>query len=151
VVDELSATFGECAMMLEWAGKSDGYLTFKNYISPDQIAPLIKDTVLDHYEVLKEDIIGLREKMIDISVNQTAHQKAHESGGKGVVPLDVHFHIKCVGVAVLGSVAQGSIKKHETVKVLPTSKTAQICSIQKHGDDAEYATTVTGKAELVMY
>jgi selenocysteine-specific translation elongation factor len=87
-------------------------------------------------------------------------------------------------VVVLSSVARGSIKKHETVKVLPTAKTAQIRFIQKHDDDAEtvvtgdrvglalknieskgfdrgfvpttdpavqYATTITGKAELVKY
>lgn len=141
VVDELSATFGECVMMLECAGKSDGYLILKNYISPDQIAPLITGTMLEHYEVLEEDMIGLREKMIAISMKQTAHQKARESVGKGVVPVDGHFHVKGVGVVVLGSVAQGCIKKHETVKVLPTSKTAQIRSIQKHDDDAEFAVT----------
>ena len=184
VVDEISATFGECVLMLECAGKSSGYLILRNYISQDQIAPLIKGTVLEHYEVLEEDMIGLREKMLEISVNQTAHQKAHESAGKGVVPVDAHFNVKGVGVVVLGSVAQGSIKKHDTVKVLPTAKTAQIRSIQKHDDDAEsavtgdrvglalknieskdldrgfvlttdpavqYATTITGKAELVKY
>lgn len=97
--------------------------------------------MLEHYEVLEEDMIGLREKMIAISVKQTAHQKAHESVGKGVVPVDAHFHVKGVGMVVLGSVAQGCIKKHETVKVLPTSKTAQIRSIQKHDDDAEFAVT----------
>src|SRR5659263_192754 len=102
VVDELNSTFGECVLMLQCAGKSDGYLILKNYISPDQIAPLIKDTVLERYEVLEEDMIGLREKMIDISVNQTAHQKAHEKVGKGVVPVDAHFHVKGVGVVVLG-------------------------------------------------
>src|SRR5450759_3441057 len=69
---------------------------------------------------------------------QTAHQKAHETVGKGVMPVDAHFHVKGVGVVVLGSVAQGSIKKHETVKVLPTSKTAQIRSIQKHDADDEF-------------
>src|SRR5659263_735896 len=47
VVDELNSTFGECVLMLQCAGKSDGYLILKNYISPDQIAPLIKDTVLE--------------------------------------------------------------------------------------------------------
>ena len=44
----------------------------------DQIAPLIKGTVLEHYEVIEEDIVGLREKMLEISVKQTAHQKQHE-------------------------------------------------------------------------
>jgi selenocysteine-specific translation elongation factor len=69
VVDEISATFGECVLMLECAGKSNGYLILRNYISQDQIAPLIKDTMLEHYEVLEEDMIGLREKMLEISVN----------------------------------------------------------------------------------
>jgi len=69
--------------------------------------------------------------MLEISVTQTAQQKAHEGAGKGVVPVDAHFHVNGVGVVVLGSVAQGSIKKYDTVKVLPTAKTAQIRSIQK--------------------
>jgi selenocysteine-specific translation elongation factor len=139
VVDEINATFGESVLMLQCAGKSSGYLILKNYITPDQIAPLIKGTVLEQYEVLPEDIVGLREKMLEISVKQTAHQKAHESTGKGVVPVDAHFNVKGVGVVVLGSVAQGSIKKHDTMKILPTEATAQIRSIQKHDDDADTA------------
>ncbi|MCX6698258.1 MAG: EF-Tu/IF-2/RF-3 family GTPase, partial [Methanoregula sp.] len=42
-------------------------------------------------------------------------------------------------IVVLGFVAQGTIKKHDTLKVLPTEKTAQIRSIQKHDDDADTA------------
>jgi selenocysteine-specific translation elongation factor len=141
VVTEINASFGECVLMLQCAGKSAGYLILKNYISQDQIAPLIRGTVLEHYEVLEEDMVGLREKMLEIAVRQTAHQKAHETAGKGVVPVDAHFNVKGVGVVVLGSVAQGMIKKHETLKVLPTEKTAQIRSIQKHDDDAETAVT----------
>jgi len=184
VVNEINAAFGECVLMLQCAGKSDGYLILKNYITADQIAPLIKGTVLEQYEVLEEDIVGLREKMLDIAVKQTSHQKTHENAGKGSVPVDAHFNVKGVGVVVLGFVAQGQIKKHDTLKVLPTEKTTQIRSIQKHDDDAEnaiagdrvglalkniesedldrgfvltndpaikYATTITGKAQLVKY
>ena len=141
VVNEIKASFGECVLRRQCANKSAGYLILKNYISPDQIAPLIKGTVLEHYELLEEDMVGLREKMLDIAVKQTAHQKSHESAGNGVVPVDAHFNVKGVGVVALGSVAQGMIKKHETLKVLPTGKTAQIRSIQKHDDDAESAIT----------
>lgn len=139
VVNEINAAFGECVLMLQCAGKSDGYLILKNYITADQIAPLIKGTVLEQYEVLEEDIVGLREKMLDIAVKQTSHQKTHENAGKGSVPVDAHFNVKGVGVVVLGFVAQGQIKKHDTLKVLPTEKTTQIRSIQKHDDDAENA------------
>ena len=141
VVDEINATFGECVLMLQCANKSKGYLILKNYLSADQIAPLIRGTVLEHYEVLEEDIVGLREKMLEISVKQTAHQKSHDAAGKGAVPVDAHFNVKGVGVVVLGFVAQGSIKKHDTLRVLPTEKTALIRSIQKHDDDAENAIT----------
>jgi selenocysteine-specific translation elongation factor len=141
VVDEINATFGESVLMLQCSGKSKGYLILKNYLSPDQIAPLTKGTVLEHYEILEEDIVGLREKMLDISVKQTAHQKTHDAAGKGTVPVDAHFNVKGVGVVVLGFVAQGSIKKHDTLKVLPSEKTAQIRSIQKHDDDADTAIT----------
>jgi selenocysteine-specific translation elongation factor len=141
VVSEINTSFGECVLMLQCAGKSAGYLILKNYISPDQIAPLVKGTVLEHYEVLEEDMVGLREKMLGIAVKQTAHQKAHEGAQKGTVPVDAHFNVKGVGVVVLGSVAQGMIRKHETLKILPTEKTAQIRSIQKHDDDAETAVT----------
>jgi selenocysteine-specific translation elongation factor len=77
--------------------------------------------------------------MLDISVKQTVHRKAHDTGGKGVVPVDAHFNVKGVGVVVLGFVAQGMIKKHDALMILPTEKTAQIRSIQKHDDDAEIA------------
>src|SRR5512137_203474 len=139
VVDEINATFGECVLMLQCTAKSTGYLILKNYLTPDQIAPLIRGTVLEHYEVIEEDIVGLREKLLGIAVKQTAHQKAHETAGRGVVPVDAHFNVKGVGVVVLGSVAQGMIRKHETLKVLPPDKTAQIRSIQKHDDDADIA------------
>jgi selenocysteine-specific translation elongation factor len=139
VVNEINASFGECVLMLQCAGKSTGYLILKNYITPDQIAPLIKGTVLEHYEVIEEDIVGLREKMLEISVKQTAHQKPHDAAGKGSVPVDAHFNVKGVGVVVLGFVARGTIKKHDTLRVLPTEKTAQIRSIQKHDDDADTA------------
>jgi selenocysteine-specific translation elongation factor len=180
VVDEINAAFGESVLMLQSAGKAGGWLILKNYITPQQIAPLIRDTVVENYLVIEEDMNAVREMMLDL----TAKQAAPEAAGKGVVPVDAHFNVKGVGVVVLGSVAQGSIKKHDQLKVLPTEKTAQIRSIQKHDDDAEtavtgdrvglalknieseeldrgyvlttdtsilHATTITGKAELVKY
>lgn len=141
VVDEINASFGECVLMLQSAKKSSGYMILKNYISPDQIAPLIKGTVIEHYEVVEEDMVGLRENLLDIAEKATAHQKTKDSGGNGSVPVDAHFNVKGVGVVVLGCVTHGIIKKHDMLKVLPTTKTAQVRSIQKHDDDADTAVT----------
>jgi selenocysteine-specific translation elongation factor len=139
VVEEINATFGETVLMLQCAGKANGHIIFKNYLSLDQIAPLIKGTVLEHYEVIENDTLGLREKLLEIAVKLTTHQKAKESGGNGTVPIDHHFNVKGVGIVVLGSVAHGTIKKHDSLKVLPTTKIAQVRSLQKHDDDADIA------------
>ena len=138
VVDEINATFGETVLMLQCTGKSQGYIIFRNYLTSDQIAPLIKGTVLEHYETMENDPIGLREKLLDIAAKLTSHQKTKE-GGTGTVPIDHHFNVKGVGVVILGCVTHGIIRKHDTMKLLPTAKTAQIRSIQKHDDDAETA------------
>ena len=139
VVDEINATFGETVLMLQSAGKSTGYLIFRNYLSIDQIAPLIKGTVLEKYAVLEHDPLGLREKLLDSAAKLTAHQKAKDSGGNGIIPIDHHFNVKGVGIVILGCVAHGAIKKHDALKLLPTTKTAQVRSIQKHDDDADTA------------
>ena len=139
VVDEINANFGECVLMLQCAGKSKGFLILRNYITTDQIAPLIKGTVLEHYEVMNDDLVGLREKLLDNAVKLIAHHKVRSTGGNGAVPIDHHFNVKGVGVVVLGCVSQGTIKKHDLLKVLPLEKTAQIRSIQKHDDDADIA------------
>jgi selenocysteine-specific translation elongation factor len=57
------------------------------------------------------------------------------------VPVDHSFNVKGVGAVVLGIVADGMIKKHDIMTVLPNNKTAQIRSIQKHDDEFETATT----------
>jgi selenocysteine-specific translation elongation factor len=111
VVDEINASFGESVLMLQCAGKSSGFLILKNYITLDQIAPLIKGTVLEHYQVMDEDIVGLREKILEIAVKLTAHHKAKSTGGSGAQPKDHHCNEKGVGiVVVLGCVAQGNQK-----------------------------------------
>ncbi len=141
IVDEITATFGETVLMLQCAGKAHGHIIFRNYLTPDQIAPLVKGTVLEHYEVVENDPIGLREKLLDAAAKMTAHQKVKDGAGNGTLPVDHHFNVKGVGIVVLGCVTHGVIRKHDSLKVLPTSKTAQVRSIQKHDDDADIAVT----------
>ncbi|MGA9087312.1 MAG: EF-Tu/IF-2/RF-3 family GTPase [Methanoregula sp.] len=141
VVDEITATFGEIVLMLQCAGKAHGHIIFRNYLTPDQIAPLIKGTVLEHYETIENDPIGLREKLLDAAAKMMAHQKVKDGAGNGAVPIDHHFNVKGVGTVILGCVTHGVIRKHDSLKVLPTAKIAQVRSIQKHEDDAESAVT----------
>jgi selenocysteine-specific translation elongation factor len=44
-----------------------------------------------------------------------------------------------VGTVALGYVASGTIRRHDDLKLLPTTKTTQVRSIQKHDDDFDVA------------
>mgnify|MGYP000853446307 CR=1 FL=1 len=134
VVDEVNAALGETILMLDCAQVDRGILILRNYVTPDRIAPLIKGTVLANYTHLPDDPIQVRELLLD----EAAKVKAHGEG-KGVVPIDHHFNVKGVGTVILGLVAKGSVNRHDTLRVLPTDRTALVRSIQKHDDDFEVA------------
>jgi len=136
VVDEINAAFGECLIMLDCAGIREGILVLRNYITPEQIAPLIQGTVVEHYRLLPDDRMRIREELI---AEIEAVKEPDQIRDHGAVPVDHFFNVKGIGVVVLGEVIGGRICRHETLRVHPTKKTALVRSIQKHDDDAEYA------------
>ena len=139
VVSEITAQFGECVLELQSIGMKKGRMILKNFITPDQIAPLIQGSVLEHYAVVPEDFITLRDNYLAEAGKKSTQGNTRSGASGGTVPIDHHFNVKGVGVVVLGCVAEGEVKKHETLTVLPTGKTAQVRSIQKHDDDADGA------------
>jgi len=139
VVSEINAQFGECVLELQSIGMKKGKLILKNYISQDQIAPLIQGTVLQHYIVVPEEFITLRDSFLAEAAKKGSSGNVRSGASGGSVPVDHHFNVKGVGIVVLGCVAEGTIRKHDNLKVVPNGKTAQVRSIQKHDDDAESA------------
>jgi selenocysteine-specific translation elongation factor len=135
VVEEVNANFGESAVLLMCSKIQEGYIILRNYLTIDKIAPFIKGTKLEKYQVIPDDPNALRERLL----NDAAQQKPAETKPAGTVPVDHAFNVKGVGVVVLGVVTDGSVKKHDAMKVLPGTKTAQIRSIQKHDDEFEEA------------
>jgi selenocysteine-specific translation elongation factor len=136
VVDEINASFGECVIMLDCAGIRDGFLVLRNYITPEQVAPLIKGTVVEQYSAITDDRMKIRELL---TAEVEAMREPEQIKEHGVVPVDHFFNVKGIGVVVLGEVVGGRIARHENLRIHPTKKTALVRSIQKHDDDAEYA------------
>jgi selenocysteine-specific translation elongation factor len=138
VVDELNSTLGECLVMLQSAGVTNGCFVLRNYIPQEKITPLIKGTSLEKYEFTEDNTVLPKERCL-----AEAAQKAdrESEGAVGTVPVDHAFSVKGVGTVVLGLVAEGAIKKHDTLKILPGTKTVQLRSIQKHDDDFDTAST----------
>ncbi len=133
VVDEIGPAFGECVVMLDCAGIRKGMLILRNYITPGQVAPLIKGTVVEHYELVPDERARIREYLIR---EAEALQEEPVHGARGAVPVDHAFPVKGIGAVVLGQVVNGTISRHDTLRIFPTQKTAQVRSIQKHDDDA---------------
>lgn len=134
VVDEINAALGETLLMLDCAEVRRGVFILRNYLTPDRIAPLLKDTILTNYSYMPDDPIQLREFLLE----EAAKLKPHLEG-KGVIPIDHHFNVKGVGTVILGYVAKGMVNRHDNLKVLPTDRTALVRSIQKHDDDFDTA------------
>ena len=134
VVDELNAQLGESLVMLQCCGVGSGYFVLRNYISKEKIEPIIKGTILEKYEFLKDDPNILREKLL-----YDATQLRSSPSTVGTVPVDHAFNVKGVGVVVLGLVVNGGIAKHDALSVFPGNKKAQVRSIQKHDEDFDTA------------
>jgi selenocysteine-specific translation elongation factor len=137
VVDELNAVFGECLVMLNCSNIDGGYFVLRNFLPKEKIQPLIKGTPLEKFEFVEDDPNALREKLLSQAAENKSASECTQA--VGTVPVDHSFNVKGVGVVVLGMVANGEIKKHDTVKVLPGTKTGQVRSIQKHDDDFDCA------------
>ena len=130
VVERIDHVFGESVLMLDCGGVRRGVMILRNYIAPEQVSPLIAGTVVEGYEILDDDPIEIRGKLLR-EIGTTASPDDFECGS---VPVDHHFNVKGVGTVVLGSVAQGVIRKHQRVMVLPGGAAATVRSIQKHDD-----------------
>jgi len=138
VVDRVGPEFGETAVTLDCLGLDRGILVLRNYITADQISPLIKGSVLEKYRITDDDPIGLRQTLLSEAQGiGTASSQSDESAGS--VAVDHYFDVKGVGTVALGCVANGVIRRHDEVKVLPAGADAEIRSIQKHDDDFEIA------------
>lgn len=137
VVEEITSMFAEWVLILDCAGVARGTIILKNYLQPSDIAPLIKGTVLEGYEVCEEDFIALSANLLARAAAQPEIEP--KEGATGSVPIDHHFNVRGIGTVILGCVADGWVRKHDKMRVEPIGKTAQIRSVQKHDDDFAWA------------
>ena len=135
VVDELNNTLGEQLVMLQCCRINSGYFVLRNYITQEKIKSLVKGTILENYELIADDPAALKEVLFE----ETTRAAVPPLQTSGTVPIDHSFNVKGVGAVILGFVANGAIQIHDTMNVLPGTKTTQIRSIQKHDDNFDTA------------
>jgi selenocysteine-specific translation elongation factor len=135
VVEEINAAFGETILMLDCLGVDEGIIVLRNYITASQIKRFIKDTVLENYSIMDEDLPHLRQILQEIADNVLTG----EASGHGAVIIDHSFNVRGIGAVALGVVRVGQIHKHDKLGALPSDKFAQVRSIQKHDEDFDTA------------
>lgn len=139
VVEEINPAFGECVLLLDCAKKERGLIVLRNFITPEQIAPLIRETVVAGYAIAPDDTRLLRERLVEEASSLRPATLSSGLESAGAVPVDHFFAVRGIGTVVLGVVARGTVKRHDTLRVYPTTRQAQVRSMQKHDDDAESA------------
>jgi selenocysteine-specific translation elongation factor len=135
VVDAITPTFGETVIMLDCLGLKNGMVILRNFLSREQLTPLIKGTVVDGYQFVEDDKNAIRESLI----SEAASINVGCDSNVGTMPVDHFFNVKGIGTVVLGCVFEGAVKKHDNLRVLPGTKTALVRSVQKHDSDYDCA------------
>ena len=94
VVDAIDATLGESMVMLHSAGVDKGYIVLRNYIVPEQLAPLV-GTVL-RAEHIEDDAIAIRKGCWRMRGGAGRRRMSR------AVPIDHFFRVKGVGTRHTG-------------------------------------------------
>ena len=132
VVEKIDSTLGETILMIDLAGIDKGMIILRNYIQEEQLRPLLAGTLLSSYEITEDDPVKLRELLLERAANAE-----RRDAPCGSVPIDSHFNVKGVGTVALGSVIDGTVRKHDKIRVLPINETVILKSIQKHDADSD--------------
>lgn len=134
VVKQMDRDLGESILAAAAAGHTKGLIVLQNYVQPEQVAPLLKNTSLAGIPMTTDDKPAtVRQKIAELAVAP--------KDGPVRIPIDHHFNVKGIGAVVLGFVGQGIVKKHDTLRCYPSVKTAQVRSIQVHDVDVNEAKT----------
>ena len=135
VVDQINAAFGETVVMLDCLGIARGVIIPRNYITGDQLSKLTRGTATEGYTVMEDDLPRLREHLM-AEADRAPRGQASDTG---TVVVDHYFNVRGVGAVALGVVRAGQVHRHDKLLTRPTSKTAQVRSIQKNDEDWETA------------
>ena len=134
VVSDIDAYLGEQLIAVASAGIEKGAFILKNYHTPDEIKPIIRDMPFENYQFFEDDPIKIREFLLEMAGSRKSTEAEN-----GSVVIDHFFNVKGVGAVVLGTVVSGSIRKHDDLDLLPLKRKVHVRSIQKHDDDYDIA------------
>src|SRR3990170_2208352 len=142
----LNAQVGECIVALDLLGNKRGMfvITMSDMSNPvalsglsEKIKAITKGTNLEKWETIAvstttfEGLETLKEKLFALG-DETRKANASLDGLPPRVMVDHFFNVTGIGTVVLGIVIQGTIKVHDQFTLFPTSRPAEVRSIQSN-------------------
>jgi selenocysteine-specific translation elongation factor len=129
---ELTADVGETILLLDALGVSKGLLLVPPFSDHDRVVRLVKGTCLESFQIVERDVQLVSEWMSRVV-------PFRDSVVPAVVTVDHSFSVKGVGEVILGFVRQGTVRRHDVLRLLPVSKDVSVRSIQMQDKDFEEA------------
>ena len=127
-VSSLDRFAGEQIIALDLMGAKSGILCHSEAVDPGALEAAVRGTVAEKYARAEPD--GLREAV----ARAGARAGARAEGGPARVAADHVFDVKSVGTVVLGRVVSGTVRQHDTLRLLPAGADVLVRSIQMHDD-----------------
>lgn len=130
--EKITPALGETILLLDSIHMNKGIILIEPFTDTTQLNSLIKNTTIDSFEKMPKDIHQIMKFIQKQSVGRNDNLPA-------VATIDHSFQVKGIGEVALGFVNQGTIKKHDKLKLLPPDKEIIIRSIQIQDKDVDEA------------
>jgi selenocysteine-specific translation elongation factor len=131
-LQKMTPEIGETILMLNSFGISQGIVIVPPYTDLNQIKALIKGTSLASFLIKERDCISILGFLNEI----TPQRKLIDPP---MMTVDHSFSVKGVGEVVLGFVKKGTLRKHDSLLLLPANKEVVVRSIQIQDNEVEEA------------
>jgi len=130
--ENITPSFGETLLMIDAMKLKYGFIVVPAFSDTSAIKEMIKDTSLNHFEIIERDVHKIMEKIQEINLNKDHSLPA-------IVTIDHSFPVKGIGEVVLGFIKQGTIHTHDKLNILPNKKEIIVRSIQMMDKDEKEA------------
>jgi selenocysteine-specific translation elongation factor len=129
---ELTPEVGETILMLDAVGISKGIIVVPLYTDTTRLNSMVKGTSLESFVVVERDLPKIVEYLEQVPLQR-------DSVSPPLVVVDHSFSVKGVGEVILGLVRIGTIRKHDSLVLLPGGKPVMVRSIQMQDSDFDAA------------
>lgn len=128
-IGKLDKFTGEQIVAIDALGKKSGLITHSYDIDRAQLNSMLKNTSLKDFKIIERD---------DLRKEVEAMEPVHRDGDVEVV-IDHFFDVKGVGTVLLGKVSRGTLRVHDTLKLLTSGQDVLVKSMQMHDDPVSEA------------